>query len=166
MNKKENGLYDIGSVANWFLKKEPMDQKKLQKLCYYAYAWYLYMFNDIENGLNNRLFFNDIEGWVHGPVSSSLYKAFPFKGLEKLNVNKYYKDIPDSDNDTIQFLKKIYEVFGEYSGTDLELMTHSEMPWKKSREGLSFTDPGTEVLDDELVYRQCALIADDEDLEL
>ena len=153
MNKKENGLYDIGSVANWFLKKEPMDQKKLQKLCYYAYAWYLYMFNDIE-------------GWVHGPVSSSLYKAFPFKSLEKLNVNKYYKDIPDSDNDTIQFLKKIYEVFGEYSGTDLELMTHSEMPWKKSREGLSFTDPGTEVLDDELVYRQCALIADDEDLEL
>ena len=28
-------------IANWFLQKEAMSPKKLQKLVYYAYAWNL-----------------------------------------------------------------------------------------------------------------------------
>lgn len=158
MDRKENGLYDIGSVANWFLKKEPMDQKKLQKLCYYAYAWYLYMFNDIEKGLDNRLFFNDIEGWVHGPVSISLYSSFPFMGMETLRPNKFFKDIPESDQITQEFLEDIYKIFGGYTGNQLESMTHNEMPWKESRIGLSTSEPGKKRIKDETMYRQCAQI--------
>ena len=30
---------DITDVANWFLLKEDMSHKKIQKLCYYAEAW-------------------------------------------------------------------------------------------------------------------------------
>ena len=33
------GRYSIYEIADWFLNKGPMTQKKLQKLCYYAQAW-------------------------------------------------------------------------------------------------------------------------------
>lgn len=32
-------MHDLCEVAEWFLRKEPMTHKKLQKLCYYAQAW-------------------------------------------------------------------------------------------------------------------------------
>ena len=35
----EAGRYSVFDIANWFLLKEEMTQKKLQKLCYYAQAW-------------------------------------------------------------------------------------------------------------------------------
>lgn len=37
--------YSILDIANWFLSKEPMTHKKLQKLCYYAQAWGLALYN-------------------------------------------------------------------------------------------------------------------------
>ena len=40
--------YNIFDIANWFLSKESMPQKKLQKLCYYAKAWSLVLLKDIE----------------------------------------------------------------------------------------------------------------------
>lgn len=33
------GKYSIFDIAGWFLEKEPMPHKRLQKLCYYALAW-------------------------------------------------------------------------------------------------------------------------------
>ena len=35
----EKAKYSIYDVANWFLIKGNMTQKKLQKLCYYEQAW-------------------------------------------------------------------------------------------------------------------------------
>lgn len=32
--------YSVFDVANWFLAHETMMHKKLQKLCYYAQAWF------------------------------------------------------------------------------------------------------------------------------
>ena len=31
----------VSNVAKWFLSKESMTPKKLQKIVYYAYAWFL-----------------------------------------------------------------------------------------------------------------------------
>ena len=36
----ENAKYSVFEIANWFLLKESMSHKKLQKLCYYAQAWF------------------------------------------------------------------------------------------------------------------------------
>lgn len=154
----EYAAYDVKQVANWFLKKEPMMQKKLQKLCYYAYVWYLYFNNDIEEGFENLnvLFKNDIQGWVHGPVSYELYRAFPFKGMQTLTYAKGYGDIPESDAETNQFLQDIYDVFGRYTGNELEAMTHTEKPWKESRDGLSSYEPGMRLLKNRSMYEHCA----------
>ena len=35
-------------VAQWFLSMSSMSNKKLQKLCYYAYCWYIVFYNDVE----------------------------------------------------------------------------------------------------------------------
>ena len=59
-------MFTIFDIANWFLSKEGMTHKKLQKLCYYAQAWYLALYK-------NKLIDGYFEAWVHGPVNSSLY---------------------------------------------------------------------------------------------
>ena len=153
------GEYTVQEVANWFLEKESMDQKKLQKLCYYAYAWYLYLFNDIEDGLNRRLFANDIEGWVHGPVSHELYKSFPYRGIQLLKPVKSYGTIVDTE--TVHFLEEVYDVFGKYTGNELEIMTHKEEPWLESRKGLKTYEPGDTPLDDNTMYNFCAIMSND-----
>jgi len=38
-------MTSIQAIAKTFLTFESMSPKKLQKLCYYAYSWYL-VFND------------------------------------------------------------------------------------------------------------------------
>lgn len=158
----EIGKYDVREVANWFLHKEAMDQKKLQKICYYAYAWYLYLNNDIEEGIHERLFRNDIEGWVHGPVSRSLYSAFPYTGMTLLKPLKNSGTVPADDFDTVKFLEKIYNVFGKYTGNELESMTHHEYPWIASRRGLKSYDPGNVIISDNLMYNYCAEMSNDE----
>ena len=60
-------MSDIRKVAQYFLSKESMSHKKLQKLCYYAQAWYLANYG-------KPLMPNRFEAWVHGPVSPDLYR--------------------------------------------------------------------------------------------
>ena len=151
--------YSVLEVANWFLNKERMDQKKLQKLCYFAYSWYLYYFNDIENGITNRLFKNDIQGWVHGPVSYELYRGFPFKGMELLTPAKGYGSVPETDTLTVDILNDVYETYKKYTGNQLEAMTHMEDPWIESRSGLNPYEPGKKVLRDETIFNYFSKLA-------
>ena len=58
--------YSIFDIANWFLHKVTCDQKKLQKLCYYAQAWHLAMYG-------SELCTASFEAWVHGPVNRMLW---------------------------------------------------------------------------------------------
>jgi hypothetical protein len=69
------GKYGILDIACWFLHKEAMSHRKLQKLCYYAQAWFF----TLENiRLTDAIF----EAWIHGPVSPSLYQHFKKYGCK------------------------------------------------------------------------------------
>ena len=65
----------IERLAQWFLSVSSMSNKKLQKLCYYAYCWYIVFYNDIElitkeNKGDIRVLCSDpFQAWIHGPVS-------------------------------------------------------------------------------------------------
>lgn len=78
--------YSIFDVANWFLQKEEMTPKKLQKLCYYAQAWSLALKDSaIMDGVQ-------FEAWVHGPVNYELWQKC--KGFGWNNVRQdYLKDV-------------------------------------------------------------------------
>lgn len=106
-------------------KHNPVSNLKLQKLIYYAQAWYLALHK-------KALFEADIEAWVHGPVVPAVFRNY--KGYK-------WSSIPDSGlHDTHPFsahLEDVWRVYGRFSAYDLERLTHSEGPWKEARHGLA-----------------------------
>lgn len=122
---KSKASCSVGTIAKWFLSKDSMTHKKLQKLCYYAQAWYCALYD------GTPLFEDEIQAWVHGPVVASLYPKYAdFKWM----------DIPQTDFDENQLSEKVldvlnavYNTYGGFSGDQLESLTHSEQPWKDAR---------------------------------
>lgn len=128
----------IEQIANWFLSKESMSHKKLQKMCYYAYCW-----NWVLNG--ERLFPEQFQAWVHGPVCPQLYKKYRGNG---------WKDLPMFTGDLIipeeveNVLDEVMYAYGHLNGNQLETLTHQEQPWLEAREGVGPLDASVTVLND------------------
>lgn len=118
-------MFTVFDVANWFLKKEPMTHKKLQKLCYYAQAWNYTLYN-------RPLFLEQFEAWVHGPVCKTLYDYYRDKSFELIYPEK---EPPTFDLNSRQLLEDVWETYGDYTANALEVLTHSEPPWQKARIG-------------------------------
>lgn len=118
-------IYD---VADWFLSKEAMTPKKLQKLCYYYKAWALALYG--EDFLPESKF----EAWVHGPVNPKLYQKY----------KKYYwQEIPQTVDNSNKFSEKerdvldsVWYTYGELTANAIEVLTHTEAPWKETRAGI------------------------------
>lgn len=119
-------MENIFRIADYFLSKESMSHKKLQKLCYFAQAWFLANYGC-------PLIPNRFEAWVHGPVSPDLYSRYRDWGWEY--IPQYEDDIKLDNPQTANFLEKVYDVYGEYSADQLEMITHKEEPWIKARQG-------------------------------
>jgi uncharacterized phage-associated protein len=120
-------MENVRDVAGWFLSQSAMTHKKLQKLCYYAQAWYCTLYD------GSPLFADEIQAWVHGPVVASLYPVY---------ADYRWNEIPQQDFDDSVFsdeelgvLEAVYETYGGFTGAQLESLTHSEDPWKEARGG-------------------------------
>jgi uncharacterized phage-associated protein len=122
------------SVADFLLFQsrecgEILTNLKLQKLIYYAQAWYL--------ALNNRsLFDEDMEAWVHGPVLPSQYHRFSAFAWKPILSDIQNPDLSKSAG-VADHLTEILDVFGSETAVALELMTHRETPWLEARGGLA-----------------------------
>lgn len=135
-------IYD---VAKWFLSKKSMTHKKLQKLCYYAQAWSMALFN-------HPLFAEDFQAWVHGPVAPALYPCYADYRWNQIPQQPFDDSVfPD---DALNILDAVYNTYGDFSGDQLESLTHSEEPWKKARGDLNPWESSTTPvsLDDMRVY--------------
>jgi len=121
-------------VANFFLAcgnefGDPMTNLRLQKLVYYAQAWYLANYG-------KPLFTEDFEAWVHGPVIPELYQKYKRYGPNPIYSNVSLSDIEKRfDEDTKNFLREIAEVYLSFTTYNLERMTHFEDPWTMVRKG-------------------------------
>ena len=135
--------YTPQHIANFFLKKanasgQPLDQLKLMKLVYIAYGWSLAL-------KNKKLFLESIEAWQHGPVVPSIYHEFKHFGKapilepalcvefdEEDGLSVYTPEIPESDQETIFILDKVWAAYRRFSGWDLRNKTHEDnSPWAK-----------------------------------
>lgn len=125
--------YTADEIAKWFLSQKEMSPKKLQKMLYYAYSWVLTLTNDSEKNLSNRLFEERFEAWVHGPVIRRVYDTYKDYGYS--DIPKYEGELPDIDEDVLDILNQVMEVYGDYNGNQLEIITHQEEPWKEARDG-------------------------------
>ena len=137
---------DISSltVANFFLTKKELTPKKIQKLVYYAYSWFIALNNEDENHIDNILFNEIPEAWLHGPVFPTLYHHF--KSYNWNEVPKINEEIHFENDDLQSFLNDIWEQFGIYSADELEYMTHQETPWINAR-NKSLADTGHNKID-------------------
>lgn len=148
-------MYSIIDIANWFLHHTTCDQKKLQKLCYYAQAWHLALYG-------TRLFPNGFEAWVHGPVCRILWERLNVYGFEDIPRNLFSSGAKDIDERTDQFLLRVSATYGKYSGFDLECLTHTETPWINAREGYNEMERCTvEISDEDMMNYYRSLISDD-----
>lgn len=139
MNTEQN----IQDLANWFLTKDSMTHKKLQKLCYYAVAWGW--------ALMNRPIVNDSEfqAWVHGPVSVTVYNKYRENGWNLLPKNQ---DIELSfSSDIEELLGSVWATYGDKDGNELEALSHIEKPWRSAREGISDSDISSNKIDESIM---------------
>jgi len=154
-NKEGEGvsiMYSVYDIANWFLaNKEKITNKKIQKLVYYAYSWHLVLNNESSDDIGTRLFENKFEAWVHGAVYPDLYVKYKENGSAPLP--KYDGEIPEFSEDDIDVLNQVLEVYGDYTGNELESICHQEDPWIKAREGLNVYDPSHNPIEDVNIFK-------------
>lgn len=127
MENPDHSYGDIYDLANSFLTIESMTHKKLQKLCYYAKAWYLAI-ND------TNLVSEHFEAWVHGAVQPRLYQKYRAYGFQPIPM--YTESLASIPEEFLSFAREIYCSYGDLSGDDLEKLNHMETPWLNARKGL------------------------------
>ncbi len=101
---------------------EKLTNMKLQKLMYYAQGYHLAAFGE-------RLFDDDIESWMYGPVVPSVYdyyakyEANPLPSEEcGIKMNRYAEAL----------FNYVYYFFRNFSAVGLMNRTHTESPWKEA----------------------------------
>lgn len=116
---------------------------KLQKLLYYAQAWYLAFFDE-------PLFEDRIEAWIRGPVQPEVYARFQHFGYNAIN------DIPKKwivAQKITEHLEEVMSAYGDMSAYDLERLSCSEEPWKAARKGLAPSQPSKNEISHEAMKR-------------
>ena len=121
------------ALANTFLKRHGdeggIEHMKLQKLCFYAYGWWL-----VDH--DKPLLVEGPEVWKFGPVFSSLYSALAMYGRQPISKPQKMlfgdaKLIQSDDKDARNLVDMVWEQYGERSSFDLSNETHKEgTPWQ------------------------------------
>lgn len=138
----------VHAVADYFIRKvdreagDDITHFKLQKLLYYAQAWYLAMHDE-------PLFQAQFEGWVHGPVCREVYERFRHIAWYPIPPEDAISDPAELDDNTRAFLDEVWDSYGQYTAPKLEHMTHEEDPWRKARKGLGPKEEGHNPLDED-----------------
>lgn len=114
---------NVFALAKAFLSISEMTNKKLQKLCYYAKAWYLALYD-------HNLIEEQFQAWVHGAVQPALYQKYKSYGYGDIPKVTDINGIPES---FLSFAHEIYDSYGHLTGDELESINHQETPWIEAR---------------------------------
>jgi putative zinc finger/helix-turn-helix YgiT family protein len=113
----------------------------LQKLLYYVQGFHIVFQNE-------PMFEEECEAWVHGPVFRTVYFEYRDCGyrtiLQDIDMNEIEKALTEREKELID---SIIGSFGCYSGSVLEAMTHSEIPWIETRNGLERDEKSDRPID-------------------
>ena len=153
--------YTAADVASYYLTKDRLTPKKLQKLVYYAYSWVLVFFNDDPDNLNEKLFNDPIEAWVHGPVVATLYSKYMGNGYEKISKLQAHT-MGDMSEELKDVLDQVWGAYGHLDGNQLEGLTHSERPWIEARGELTPFERSNNRLSDKTIFEFYAKKLEDE----
>jgi len=144
----EETMFEPGDIAAYFLiasrdRGEVLTSLKLQKLLYYAQAWFLVK-------RDKPLFEEDFQAWIHGPILASQYDRFKSNSWRPIADEIEAPELPG--HVTIH-LDEILDVFGVESAIALEAMTHAEEPWREARDSAAPHEPSTATINKETMRR-------------
>lgn len=145
----EGGFYmkvftqNPNNVARYLLSKKRMSQKKLHKLLYFSFVLFLTENNNDENSIENVMFENTFQAWVHGPVLREIYPIYANYGYRELFVSENDTYLDDA---VISSCDDILTMFGDLSANQLENMSHQDLAWRSKRLDLSPFEPSQEIL--------------------
>jgi uncharacterized phage-associated protein len=133
------------AVANSFLELgwktsgvPPIDQLKLQKLLFYAHAWYL-AFHD------KPLFEEDFEAWPWGPVVRDIYFQTARFGRSPIDIpvtrlvpsatgsmlDARFESPSVEDSGILSHIEAVWSAHKHYTGIQLSNSTHNQgEPWR------------------------------------
>ena len=150
-------MYDINLITDYTIWRLDGDSEsesdlinlKLQKLLYYIQAWHL-AFTEAP------LFDGKFQAWIHGPVNRAIYDRFKFNktlyssiGIEDIS-SEFKEDLIDENSKVI--INNVLDIYAQYSGYQLELMTHREEPWLKARAGYTEMQRCENEIDERLMH--------------
>ena len=130
-----NAFFDIQAADH--SQFPPIDHMKLQKLLYYAHAWWL-------AGREDGLFSDDIEAWPWGPVVRNIYIQFNEFGREPIRGKRAHELVRTGEgaldyefrepdyvpDDIVEFLNVIWRTHKDFTGIQLSNATHAQgEPW-------------------------------------
>ena len=119
-------MTDIFDLAKAFLSIESMSNKKFQKLCYYAKAWHLALYDE-------NLISEPFEAWIHGPVNPALYDVYKDYGGEIDLTSEIKKSNIKNFDEFYTFVLQVYDSYGHLDENELEIISHEEKPWIEAR---------------------------------
>jgi uncharacterized phage-associated protein len=145
--------YTIFDISNYFLSKsDRITPKKLQKLMYFSYSWYLALMNESIDDITNKLFDNKFEAWIHGPVCPELYQEHREYGASC--IEKYAGALCNLTGDDKYILDNVWDEYSNYTANELESISHQHDPWKITRQKAkcSPSDSCSEIITDDLIF--------------
>ncbi|CAL28426.1 MULTISPECIES: Panacea domain-containing protein [Staphylococcus] len=140
---------ELKKIVEWFLSQQSMSPKKLQKMLYYAQAWCVTLSNETSEEIENKLFDDKFEAWVHGPVIPEVYQTYKKYGYN--NIPKIDENI-QLEEDIEDVLIQVMDVYGNFNGNQLENITHQEKPWIDARIGYSPLENCNEIITEEEMF--------------
>ncbi|WP_221913348.1 Panacea domain-containing protein [Streptococcus halichoeri] len=139
------------------IKKVPeMTPKKLQKMLFYCFSWHLALTaeNDSDEEIKaSKLFNSDFEAWAHGPVIPEVYNRYKKNRYSIIDNSEIEINIDNVLNDDeIDTINQVIEIYGDFNGNKLEQLSHSEDPWMEARGDIKPLDISTEIIDCKKIY--------------
>lgn len=125
------------AAANFYLErakseKHALSPLKLMKLVYIGHGWVLAT-------LNQPLFDEQVEAWMHGPVIPSIYHEFKQFGSNPItrralefdfDSELFVPTLPPSGHQAEEILQLVWTYHKNYSGSQLRDLTHLPgSPW-------------------------------------
>jgi uncharacterized phage-associated protein len=101
---------------------------KMQKLLYYAQAWYLVNFK------GNPLFDDVVEAWDLGPVIPNTYHLYKRFGYNAISYKSNNNEEKVFTHPQLAYLKEFYRKYIGFSAHELVNMSHNDAPWKETFE--------------------------------
>jgi uncharacterized phage-associated protein len=122
--------YSATTIAKWFIawaeaEDAEITNLKLQKLLYYAQGHHLAIYGE-------PLFSDPIQAWSHGPVVKDVYHQVKHfgRGVVELPPDDDFT-WDQVDDETSEFLVKVWNTYGPIAAWRLRDMTHESGPWKR-----------------------------------